>query len=288
MNRKASCVDGRSSYCDPPVLDTILKYCFSVIYVGEVFGKIYVYRLTFHRNNWNLFDAMLVLFTIMVDILDDFFPIFKNLKYFKILRAAKLLHTMLVFPAFFNVVHGLLNALTSIVSSFVLLMFLLLVWAIAAVLVLHPIITRIATADGFDDCPRCASAFSSVTDAFVTLMQTTLNGDSWGKFAAPVIEESPWTLIFFLGTYMTVVLGMLNVVTASTVDCTVEARKQDEIFRKKVQEIVTAVEKEVLLGICMSMDVDGNGTISLQELEDAYAHNSGFRQACQRFLLLIS
>ena len=66
----------------------------------------------------------------------------------------------------------------------------------------------------FDDCKQCQTAMSSVMQADLLLTKTVIAGDSWGEIAVPVIQEHPATAIIFIGSLLTLVFGVLNIIVA--------------------------------------------------------------------------
>eukprot|EP00438_Fugacium_kawagutii_P034345 Skav216700 [mRNA] locus=scaffold91:344794:345251:+ [translate_table: standard] len=79
----------------------------------------------------------------------------------------------------------------------------------------HPVIVEIQRDNGaFDDCLQCQRAASSVMDANLLLFKTVIAGDSWGTIAVPVIEAYPGTAFIFVGSMLSLVFGVLNLIVA--------------------------------------------------------------------------
>ena len=51
-------------------------------------------------------------------------------------------------------------------------------------------------------------------NANLLLFKTVIAGDSWGQIAVPVIQEHPATAIIFMGSLLTLVFGVLNLIVA--------------------------------------------------------------------------
>merc|ERR1719498_2235087 len=96
----------------------------------------------------------------------------------------------------------------------------LTVWGILAVQLIHPINTHIAETkpEIYDGCDRCPRAFSTVFDSALTFWKQLVAGDSWGQLCEPIIEEAPWTSIFFMLVLVTLNLTMLNCILAVVVE----------------------------------------------------------------------
>ena len=57
---------------------------------------------------------------------------------------------------------------------------------------------------------------TQVMEANLLLFQTVIAGDSWGKIAVPVIHAAPATVMIFVGSQLTIVFGVLNLIVAVT------------------------------------------------------------------------
>ena len=51
--------------------------------------------------------------------------------------------------------------------------------------------------------------------ANLLLFKTVIAGDSWGLIAVPVIEHYPATAVLFMGSLLTLVFGVLNLIVAA-------------------------------------------------------------------------
>ena len=49
-------------------------------------------------------------------------------------------------------------------------------------------------------------------NANLLLFKTVIAGDSWGEIAVPVIEQHPATAVIFMGSLLTLVFGVLNLI----------------------------------------------------------------------------
>ena len=63
--------------------------------------------------------------------------------------------------------------------------------------------------------------------ANLLLFKTVIAGDGWGEIAMPVIEAHPFTALIFMGAYLTIVFGVLNLIVAVVVDTFADARERD-------------------------------------------------------------
>lgn len=112
-----------------------------------------------------------------------------------------------------NVRHASLPQ--ALVWSFIFCFVIMTVWAMLMVEFIYPLILELSEDGTFGNCPQCTRATSSVMSANVLLFKTVIAGDSWGEIAVPVIEKFPWTAIVFMGSLLTLVFGVLNLIVAA-------------------------------------------------------------------------
>eukprot|EP00929_Paragymnodinium_shiwhaense_P015709 TRINITY_DN123808_c0_g1_i1.p1 TRINITY_DN123808_c0_g1~~TRINITY_DN123808_c0_g1_i1.p1 ORF type:complete len:739 (+),score=155.68 TRINITY_DN123808_c0_g1_i1:126-2342(+) len=283
-NAAAFCVSEETDtrMCNSPIL-SLLNYALLVIYLVESTVKLAIYRSHFFTDGWHVFDAALVIFSVVAEALGNFFPSMTLFRLLRVLRTAKLLHIMVSFRSLYLLVHGFISAMKSIFFASALLGFLLALWSIIAVIMLHPPTVRLHTrSDVFFGCERCPRAFSSVPHAVLTLFQTVVIGDAWGEVAVPLIEAEPWTASIFSLIIATVLLGMCNLIVAVIVDSAVTARERDETYQLETLKWMEGSARKALLEQCALIDKDGDGHLSLEELQWAYDNIEGFAGQCAR------
>ena len=71
-------------------------------------------------------------------------------------------------------------------------------------------------------------------------------GDGWGTIAVPVIEAYPATAVIFVGSLLTLVFGVLNLIVAVVVDTFAECRERDVL--NLAEEMETDIEMDKRLG----------------------------------------
>eukprot|EP00443_Scrippsiella_acuminata_P071728 CAMPEP_0115382332 /NCGR_PEP_ID=MMETSP0271-20121206/6029_1 /TAXON_ID=71861 /ORGANISM="Scrippsiella trochoidea, Strain CCMP3099" /LENGTH=424 /DNA_ID=CAMNT_0002805635 /DNA_START=137 /DNA_END=1408 /DNA_ORIENTATION=+ len=155
-----------------------------------------------------------------------------------------------------------------------LLGMMLLLWSIVLVEFVHPVNASLS----YDGCVRCPKGFKSVMDSSLTLFQTIIAGDSWGLIAIPVIEEDPATAVILVAIVLSVSLGVMNLILAVIVESAAEARDKDIEEKSKQREKDQHNTKMELLKLCSGIDTDLSGTITLEEMQYAFANSPQFRK----------
>lgn len=151
----------------------------------------------------------------------------------------------------------------SLVFCFLVLSF----WAMAAVELVQPLMPGMANEGLWDDCGElCGTAFSTVMRANLTLFKTIVAGDSWGQLAEPIVVKHPWTAVIFVGSLVSLVLGVLNLVVAVVVDTAAEQRQKDVTNLAQDMDAEQELDLKWLTKIFQKIDEDGSGELELDEL----------------------
>eukprot|EP00931_Biecheleriopsis_adriatica_P010038 TRINITY_DN111132_c0_g1_i1.p1 TRINITY_DN111132_c0_g1~~TRINITY_DN111132_c0_g1_i1.p1 ORF type:complete len:393 (-),score=105.12 TRINITY_DN111132_c0_g1_i1:40-1143(-) len=153
----------------------------------------------------------------------------------------------------------------------------LTIWSLVSVEVLHPIVQELSDEGAWPDCKDCREAFSSVMVSNLTLFQTVMTNDEFGKIAIPCIKAYPLTVVIFVGSYITVGYGILNLVVALVVDTFAEQRMNDD--KTLAEDLDEAAEADLNFLAKMFDQIDENrdSELTLGELKQGARTNTDFR-----------
>ncbi|CAE8697771.1 unnamed protein product [Polarella glacialis] len=240
------------------------------IYTVELLATLFVSNAVIDR--WIVLDAAVVLagaLELVVSALGASVSSMNLVRFLRIFRMARLLRIFRKLP--------LLKELQKLVKmtiacskilfwSFVFCFMVMTCWSMAAVELLNPLMTKLASEGEWPDCPQCSRSFLTVMEANLTFFKTIVAGDSWGLIAVPLITAYPWTALIFIGASLTVVFGVLNLVVAVMVDELAEQRQRN--VTQMAQELDDNDERDVgcLRKIFAKIDEDMSGELSLEEL----------------------
>ena len=193
--------------------------------------------------------------------------IVRALRLVRIFRLIRLVRRIRAFRELHKLVMMMSTCMKTLAWSFLLCFVVMTVWAMLMVEIVHPTVRDMQKETGFfDNCPWCQTATSSVMDANLLLFKTVVAGDSWGEIAVPVIQKNPATLFIFVGSLLTLVFGVLNVIVAVVVDTFADARQRDvQNLADELDDDILADKKD-LQKIFDRIDVDGSGQLTLEEL----------------------
>jgi len=178
-----------------------------------------------------------------------------------------------------KLVTMLATCLKTLVWSFLFGFVVMTMWAMLMVEIVHPLIHDVQERTNvFGDCGRqCLQAASSVMNANLLLFKTVVAGDSWGLIAIPVIQDHPATAIIFVGSLLTLVFGVLQLMVAVVVDTFAEVRENDVVNLAAELEHSLKNDRKYLQKIFDRLDESGTGELTLQNLMDGARKDAEFQ-----------
>jgi len=218
-------------------------------------------------------------------ILGQFFPsdmldlrLLRTLRFLRIIRLLRLLRKIHGLRELQKLVIMMATCLKTLLWSFLFCFVIMTVWAMLMVEMVHPLIEKVHQEGiAFMDCAECVTAASSVMHANLLLFKTVIAGDSWGQIAVPVIQEYPATGIIFMGSLLTIVFGVLNLIVAVVVDTFAEARERDVLNLAEEMERNHENDKKFLQKVFEHIDEDGSGELTLDELVEGARKDPEFQ-----------
>ncbi|CAK9004678.1 unnamed protein product [Durusdinium trenchii] len=265
--------DGQS----PPTWITGSNLTFLFIYVVECIVKIIVFRLEYFQDTWNWLDLLVVCSDSCLTFL-NFFDSVERISMIRIFRLIKLSRAIRVIRQIWELkilLLGFKAAAKSIFFGMGMVLVMTCVWAILGVQLIHPVNSEIWVDS---DCDRCGRAFGSTWNAFITIFQTVIAGDSWGVLAVPIIEHSWWTSTWFLNVLNCLRDGQPGIL-AVIVERAADARDQEVKRGILEQEETMHKSKLKLIQLCRDLDTDQNGRLSEDEFLDGFESNPAFASA---------
>jgi len=240
------------------------------IYTVEGFARIFVERKQYFLGRWNQMDAVVVLAGWFAELAGGFI----NLAFLRLIRVARLTRAFRIFMSFrelYLLINGIMSSMRAIFFGTIMLFGMLIFYGIVLVEWVHPYNSRVP----YGDCEECSKGFQTVWYSVLTLFKQLIAGDSW-IISFKLIDKEPWIAVLMIAIVVTISLGFMNLVLTVIVERAAEARAKDvqeQASEKIAHEWQT---KNDLLKICAAMDTDKNGTLSMQELMDAYDRGGEF------------
>lgn len=279
-------IDARAGGGQPPdaiwiLTDTCLAlYCLEMIVMLSLRGwqtlKEVATQVDILIIGCGLAEKALSLFWVQQD--NAITSLVRVLRLVRIFRITRLLQRTKALRELSKLVSMMATCLKALVWSFIFCFVIMTVWAMLMVEFVHPLIQELNDKHGtFEGCPQCTRATSSVMSANLLLFKTVIAGDSWGEIAVPVIERYPMTAIVFMGSLLTLVFGVLNLIVAVVVDTFAEYRQRDVIHLAEDLEVDLANDQKILQRMFERIDEDGSGLVSYEELVEGARKDPEFQ-----------
>jgi len=274
--------DQQSSGQEVPLAVTWMLRVILMIFMFEVAIRIILEKRDYFRTPANIIDITVVILDIISEFLSFMLgdlPNLSSLRLVRLLRLVKVVRTFTMLRELAFMVHSLGGALRAIVWAAFLLFFMLTFCSILAVHVVHPLNQKVANTGIYQGCERCPRAFETVMDSNLTFLQTIVAGDSWGKVSIPIMENYPWTIVFFSAMLVSITLGVMNLILACIVDEAMDSRESDRNYQLALKRKGFMAACKELMGVWKSLDLDGDGLLSRHEMKTAFDTNLAFAKA---------
>jgi len=242
---------------------------FTLIFISELTVRLFCYGPYFLLTPFNFCDAMLIIVTgvivnwillpagVDVEALRQF-QVLRTLRLVRLARAVRLLPQ---FKEMWMLVRGLTDSLTVLLWTYVMIFFILYIFALAAT----SLIGRSMQDDEF-----AQEMFGTVPSSMFTLFQI-MTLDSWTGIIRPIGNAQSWTYVFFLGFIAISVFVLVNLITAVIVENAFESSKADEQDMAVVMQAEKEKEVEELQELFLECDEDGSGELTKEEFFQAVA-----------------
>lgn len=182
---------------------------------------------------------------------------------FRLLRLVRMFRMIRAFRSVWRLVHGLINSYKTLFSTAALLTLTLYVFAILAV-------EFIAKSGDLNDDPVTEEIiqqhFGSLQNTMLTFTRFMHMDSAWVIYE-PLIQRKPILVGYFGCMVLVISVGLMNVVTAVLVEGALDHANQDkelldEDLAKKLAHAIPKLER-----IFEDMDVNHDGTVTLEEIE---------------------
>lgn len=192
-------------------------------FVVEILLKLFVYRLRFFRDGWNVFDFIIVGIALI--------PASEGLAVLRALRILRVMRLLSVVPKMRAVVHALVSAIPPMGSVIAILTLIFYIFAVMA--------TKLFGAS-FPDW------FGNIGASFYSLFQI-MTLESWSMgIVRPVMEVYPAAWIFFVPFILITTFAVLNLFIAIIVNSMQSVHEAElEAKREARQDQLEVLAQEV-------------------------------------------
>jgi len=197
------------------------------IFVVELVLKMYVYRLRFFRDGWNIFDFVIVGISLL--------PATDGLSALRALRILRVLRLVSTAPRLRRVVEGFITALPGMASVFTLMALIFYIGAVIA--------TKLF-GSAFEEW------FGTLGRSGYSLFQI-MTLESWSMgIVRPVMETYPLAWLFFIPFIMVTTFAVVNLLVGLIVNSMQDAHAEESnaetgAYRDDVAARLAAIEQRL-------------------------------------------
>jgi len=256
----------------------ICSFVFTGLYVIDLAMTVYTRRSQFFNTWVNMLDTFAVIVDLATISMSKDFNSILLIRTLRILRVIKVLNSVLIFRELYLMVLGLVSAFKPIAFGTIMVAVMLTTWSILAVNFIHPKNVVLYEEGRYGDCMECHEAFRTVMRSNMTFFSAIVAGDSWGRIFVPLMTTYPTTALIIIPAFLTVELGLVNVIAAVIVDRQQQARVQDETFMYAEHSEILKLSYSRLKYLFNTIDQDGGGSLTQEELMYSYNHCEEFRE----------
>lgn len=197
-------------------LDQFDHYCL-VFFVVELFIRIYIGGLSFFKSRWNLFDAFIVLISVL-----------PHAGYFSALRALRILRLVRLIRFFPRMQFLIMSVRDAIPGMLSVLFFLTLFFSIFSIITFNLF-------KGMN-----GDYFSSITHTSMAMFQLMIN-DGWAEIVRPIQKTVPYANVFFVCYLIVMRFTLLNLFFGLIIN-SVHAAARDE-SKNAIESLKTNIDE---------------------------------------------
>jgi voltage-gated sodium channel len=202
-------------------LDEIILW----IFVAELIVRLFVYRFSFFKDPWSIFDFVIIGVSLM--------PAQGGLSVLRALRVLRVLRLISALPQLRNVVQGLIKAIPGLASIILIMALVFYVFAVMAVKLYG------------NEFPELFGSFGA---SLFTLFQImTLEG--WADIVREIMKTRPYAWIYFSIYILVSTFTVLNLFIAVIVDAMQSDQKevleQELESDKRIEVDLTEIHREL-------------------------------------------
>jgi voltage-gated sodium channel len=210
-------------------MDTINTIVIS-IFVIEISLRIFVYRISFFKDPWSLFDFFVVAISLI--------PVSAGFEVLRILRVLRLFRLVTAVPQMRKIVMALVSVVPGMLSIVAILSIFFYVFAIMATHLFG------------EDFPEW---FGTLGASLFTLFQI-MTLESWSMgIVRPVMEVYPSAWLFFVIFIFVATFVMINLIVAVIVDAMGQLKKDEEIYIIDEIHTTSEISNKELEGLKMQL-----------------------------------
>merc|ERR1719223_2047499 len=233
--------------------------------------RMFALRVNFWRDMWNIVDTFIVgswlVSIVMVDKISVDPLLFRLARLTRLLRLLRLVRTVQLFDALYLMTTAIKASLSTLLWSIVLLMLFLVMMGLLLQKLAEPFIL-----DDNNPTEKRRQVFmfyGTFARSMLTMFEITLG--NWMPPCRALVENvSEWFMLVFLAHKLVIGFSVVSVINAVFVQETFKVATSDDRIMLMAKERAKKTHLKKLRDLFHHVDEDGSGTVTLDELSQAF------------------
>mmetsp|Transcript_11302 Transcript_11302/g.25983 ORF Transcript_11302/g.25983 Transcript_11302/m.25983 type:complete len:697 (+) Transcript_11302:182-2272(+) len=253
---------------------------FTTFFIVELVLRVIAERLSFLLGTewlWNIFDACLVVVSVMEAVTAGSMEQGSSTGYIRLLKIVRMVRVLRIvrIMRFFRELRRMCMSIISSMAAFTwALVLLVLIEYVFAILFMQAGVDNLTT-DNIQDGEvrdQWKHFYGTVASSFFTLTKAISGGEDWGIMTDPLKSASIAYLWAFVLYVLFVVFGVLNVLTGVFLDSASEVLRQDRDWLTQDETIRQEKFMKNFHALFKELDLSHSGRLDWEDFMDAMEH----------------
>lgn len=271
----------------------VVENCFNGVFTVELLMRLLAYEGAFFTGpewKWNMLDMILVVPSVVefaIQTLEFNISFMRTLRLLRMLRTLRMIRIMRFAATFRHLRLMLLAVLKSLVPLFWAIFFLTFLMFLFAVMFMQgtaQYLANITSAEDQSFVPDMQEFFTTLPMMLLTLLLCISGGISWWEIATIVRELGVGYLLMFILFILIMLIVVLNIITGIFVNESIETASKDHDLIVQMEVLHTRQMLFELQRLFEEIDGDADGSITLEEFENALRDQQGSVRGVFRLL----
>lgn len=254
-----------------------IEHFFVIFFTLELLIRLKMEGIMYFVSGWNWLDFVCVLGSIVDVWLIPLFsggdaPALRSLSILRMLRLVRVVRLLRLFKMFEDLHIIISSFAASLKSIFWVAILVFLGMFICSILTTQLIGQNSYFADVKIEGDDITTRFGTVPKSMFSLFELLLL-EGWNAVGRPLIQRSPFMILFFLVFIMVFTFGLLNMIVGMVVEQTIEHSKMNDLAIQKQNEQEMKNMVMSFKDFFETADTDGNGELTYEEFQEAVLSN---------------
>jgi len=263
------------SWAHANLIFSVLAYFFCAVFLTELALRVYVERLAFFRNCFNLLDLIVVPLMAMDAVLGNIgldLSIARTVRVLRVIRSIQLVRSL----AHFRHLRILWNTIAASVEPFIYSMTIMFVFMVMLAILLAQTLQHFSLDESNNMAHRqwVYKHYGDGLKSIWTVFELTFSG-CWPTYVRPLVEHVSAVYAPIFAVYVTVVIfAMSRIISAMLLKETLQQASSDTEMMVRDRAKATGNMEKNLIALFRTADVDNDGLLTEEEFSAILSHEN--------------